>query len=175
MGQCISQTINGVKSCIEADSPCQQLSFDAPTEEAPLTTEETINIESSLNFEYQINDGGLNHCDQGLNEGECGDLASSLGLSFTTSIYKNDPKGCFIREGDLYTDEVEYDAVVFNTHATGDTDQYSYLVCKHAVAPTGCSEETLEAAQMWEDLVEFLLGKLRRRRSLKNVNDVFEV
>ena len=75
----------------------------------------------------------MNHCDQGLDEGECGDLASSLGLSFTTSSYRYDPKGCFITEGDLYTDEVEYDAVVFNTHATGGADENSYLVCKRNI------------------------------------------
>jgi len=47
-------------------------------------------------------------------------------------------------------------------------------ICPHAAA---CSEKTLEGAQNWDNLVDVLTssGSLRRRRSLKNVNDVFEV
>jgi len=44
-------------------------------------------------------------------------------------------------------------------------------------APTDCSQETRDAAQKWEALVESLSGSLTltsERRSLKDVNDVFE-
>jgi len=71
-----------------------------------------------------------------------------------------------------------------------DTQDYqSLLTGPDAFAPTDCSPETLEAAQMWEnlgeetlaaaqmweELGESLSASLSGRRSLKNVNDVFEV
>jgi len=68
-------------------------------------------------------------------------------------------------------------------------DFQSLLTGPDASPPTACSpetleaaqmwenlgEETLEKAQMWEDLGESLSASLGGRRSLKTVNDVFEV
>jgi len=138
------------------------VAFDAPTEEAPLTTEETINIVYKRAGEECTNDGNevvLSAYTNTIVSGLCAD-----------GLVCESPDSVEPEEGKRF---------------------WGYCVPQStdAVAPTGCSEETLEAAQMWEDLgqetteaaqkwndlVVFLSGKLRRRRSLKNVNDVFGV